>query len=342
MSKNKHQEVRYKVLDECFSKRYGNYTIDDLLEECNKALADCDYDSVSERTIRDDIKFMRKVYKAPIEPIPWNGKKCIYRYSDPKFSIFKTELHPDEIDKLRVVTQMLGQFKGLPQFEWIDELLAVLEGKFGTGGNNKCIIGLEQNLDYTAIMHLSGLVEAITNKLVLQIKYRKFSGEEHDWTIHPYYLKQYNSRWFLFGLNANEPDTVWNIALDRIVSFETSKEKYIENNLVEDFDEYFDEMIGVTKQKNQKNWKVELKFDKERFPYIVSKPLHGSMKIMDKENCIVELNLFPNKELEALILSFGNQVEVLKPKWMRKEIAKKIFDLSNKYSDVQVDCTKQK
>ena len=35
--------------------------------------------------------------------------------------------------------------------------------------------------------------------------------------IHPYYLKQYNNRWFLFGYNPEKRKSDWNLALDRII-----------------------------------------------------------------------------------------------------------------------------
>ena len=49
--------LRYRVLNECFRNRYRENTIDDLVEECNKAMAR-EYDStasVSKRTIQNDI-----------------------------------------------------------------------------------------------------------------------------------------------------------------------------------------------------------------------------------------------------------------------------------------------
>ena len=268
-------------------------------------------------------------------------KKCIYFYSDPHFSVFKTELNQDEIDKLKATIQILGRFKGLPQFEWMEELLTGLEDKFTTHGNDNCVIGFEQNVDYTAVGYLSELFGAIINKQVLKIHYRTFKGVDHNWTLHPYYLKQYNSRWFLFGRDNDNQSSILNVPLDRIVDCITTNITYIKNDLV-DFEDYFDDIIGVTKYSGQSECRIMLKFDAERFPYILSKPIHGSMKIVDKKNCIIELSLKPNKELEALIFSFGNQVEVLEPQWLRKQIKEKIEDLMVKYLSVQVNCIDMK
>ena len=343
MAKNKHQAVRIRVLDQCFRNHNRQYTIDDLVDACSDAIGDIYGGSISVRTIRDDIKFMRdsQGYNAPIVAKEWDGKKCIYFYSDPHFSVFKTELNQDEIDKLKATIQILGRFKGLPQFEWMEELLTGLEDKFTTRGNDNCVIGFEQNVDYIAVDYLSELFGAIINKQVLKIHYRTFKGIDYYWTLHPYYIKQYNSRWFLFGRDNDNQSSILNVPLDRIVDCITTNITYIKNDLV-DFEDYFDDIIGVTKYPEQSECRIMLKFDAERFPYILSKPIHGSMKIVDKKNCIIELNLKPNKELEALIFSFGNQVEVLEPQWLRKQIKEKIEDLMVKYLSVHVDCTDAK
>lgn len=340
MSKNKHQEVRFRVLNECFRNQHKHYTLDDLMDACNEALKDIYGVSISKRTLYDDIDFMKdsQGFNAPIVTEPWEGRKPVYRYSDPDFSIYNMQLKPEELDKLKATLEMLSRYKGLPQFDWMEGFIVGLEDKFGVRGNDKCVIGLEQNLDYKGVGYLSGLLDAIINKLVLQIKYRTFEGVEYDWTIHPYYIKQYNSRWFLFGRNHAKPDSICNIPLDRIEDIKPSKIKYMENDLAE-FEDYFDDIVGVTQRPGQEECKVRLKFDQARFPYVLTKPLHGSMKIKDKENGIVELSLKPNKELESLIFSFGNQVEVLEPQWLREQMAEKVAELHKKYAAVKVDCT---
>ena len=39
--------LRYQVLNKCFRNRYREYTIDDLVDECNKALRRMDKPDVS-------------------------------------------------------------------------------------------------------------------------------------------------------------------------------------------------------------------------------------------------------------------------------------------------------
>ena len=60
---------------------------------------------------------------------------------------------------------------------------------------------------------------------------------------------------------------------------------------------------------------------------------------MDNDNRIVEISVIPNNELNALILSFGKEVEVLSPVLYREKIQGLIREAYEKYLPVQVDCT---
>ena len=154
-----------------------------------------------------------------------------------------------------------------------------------------------------------------------------------------YHIKQFNNRWFLIGLQeGSHGNYITNKALDRIVKFSRANVPFIPNTDI-DFNEYFKDIVGVTlPEAHPVAEEVLLKFDEARFPYVVNKPIHPSQEIEDEEQRIIKLTVRPNKELEARIFSYGNQVEVLKPEWLRRQIAEKIENLLKKYSMVQKDC----
>lgn len=262
-----------------------------------------------------------------IERVP-DGRRKYFQWEDPNFSISSQPLNDEEVDKLKETILMLNRFKGMPQFEWMEELLSQLEDRFALKGQSKSVIGFDQNLDYTAVRHLSGLFNAIINKQPLKIIYQKFDGAQRVWNIHPYYIKQYNNRWFLFGLN-NALRSITNIPLDRIKDIQAIGIPYVESDI--NFEEYFDDVVGVTIN-DAPIETIVLKFAPERYPYVVSKPLHGSSKFPGPDNGIVEIKVIPNRELESLILSFGNQVEVLSPPWFREKIADVAKSMSDIYS----------
>ncbi len=78
--------------------------------------------------------------------------------------------------------------------------------------------------------------------------------------------------------------------------------------------------------------KVVLKFDKKRYRYVETKPLHSSQKVLDKDNCIIQLQVFLTPELESLILSFGEHVEVIEPSFLRKTIKQKAKKMLDQYN----------
>lgn len=332
MATNKHAIIRYQTLDKCFSNRYKLYDMEALVEACCQAIYDFTgiREGVKRRQIYDDITFMEsdQGWSIELQKIK-DGRKVYYRYLDTDFSINKSPLSEHEVQQLKETTFMLSRFKGLPHFEWIEELVSKLEDQFHLVGNSESVIGFEQNPYLTGLEHLSHLFNAIVNKQPLRITYQSFRGEKLEWNIHPYYIKQYNQRWFLLGCN-NEYKTITNIPLDRIQSFEPVSIHYIESDI--DFDEYFDDVIGVTIPKNKEVCEILLQFTEQRYSYIISKPLHWSQKIKDVDQCIVSISVIPNKELISLILSFGDDVVVLSPNEIREELSKQITSLQQKYN----------
>ncbi|WP_047451882.1 helix-turn-helix transcriptional regulator [Alistipes sp. ZOR0009] len=335
MSTNKNATIRYQALDKCFRNTGRKYFIEDLIEACNEALLDVDSQSsgVKRRQVFEDIKFMKdsRGYEAPIESYR-DGKKTYYRYSDTQFSINSQPLNEQEAYQLKESLVTLSRFKGLPQFNWIDEIIARLEHTFKLK-SQQVAISFEENPYLRGTDYISILFGYIINKIPLTINYQPFSRTTpliH--TIHPYFLKQYNNRWFLLGLN-DELDRITNIALDRITSIEEAKITYKENNSY-DFDEYFDDVIGVSVPADGKPEKIVLRVDNSLLPYIKTKPIHGSQKIrqMGDADTIVELKLIPNYEFEAVIFSHSDRIEVVEPASLRAPLKEKIERLAKRYN----------
>ena len=86
MPRSKNAEHRFLILDRCFSDFHHKYSIDDLLEEVNEKLYDANgYQStIKVRQLRNDINAIEKMLPSGIyiDAIPFEGKKCYYRYSE--------------------------------------------------------------------------------------------------------------------------------------------------------------------------------------------------------------------------------------------------------------------
>jgi predicted DNA-binding transcriptional regulator YafY len=317
MATNKHATIRYHTLDQCFSNPGRNYFMDDLIEACNNALNDFTGSEIGikRRQIFDDITFMESEqgWSIPLERFK-EGKRVYYRYSDSSFSIRNQAINETEANQLRETLSIFTRFKGMPQFEWMEEIMVRIESSFNLKGENSSFVSFEQNPYLKGLNHFSELFNAIQYKRVLSIIYQSFKHTfPLTFTIHPYYLKQYNNRWFLFGLN-EEYNCVYNLPLDRITSFAPVDKSYIENAFV-DFEEYFDDIVGVTVNVDQEPIKILLQVNKNRWPYIETKPLHGSQKVKsrDEEYTTIELSLQLNNELISLLFSYGEDIKVLAP-----------------------------
>ena len=228
---------------------------------------------------------------------------------------------------------MLSRFKGLPQFEWVNELIPKLDQTFKLSKEDQEIIGFDTNKYLVGTEYISPLFKAIQNKQALVITYQSFKAKDSKTLqFHPYYLKQYNNRWFLFG-KSDEYDDITNLALDRIKNIKHASIAYDMSKMI-NFEEYFEDVIGVTMPKEQALEKVVLKVSASLAPYIKTKPLHGSQKRIAEtdENYTFSIEVISNYELKKKILSFGKDIVVIEPIILREEIKEILNDCIENYN----------
>jgi len=328
MPNNKNAIIRYRALDKCFRNPGRRYFVEDLLEACNHALQEFDptAEGIKRRQFYEDIRFMasEQGWSIPLEKHKY-GKRVYYRYEDLKFSINNQPINETEANQLKSALLVLSRFKGLPQFEWINEIIPKFEQSFNFRPESREIIGFDHNEFLRGIERIGDLFNAISYHKVLSITYKPFQAPQpYVNLLHPYYLKQYNSRWFLLGYNP-ELGKITILALDRIEKVEETGAYYSpDKNL--NFQEYFDDIVGVSRQEDEKPVKVELLVTKELAPYIQTKPIHGSQKRIsqDDRGLIISLKVIPNFELEQLILSHGEKLQVLAPEGFKERIRSRL------------------
>ncbi len=336
MAVNKNALVRYKVLDRCFRNLGKRYFIEDLMEECSAILSEISPlpNSISRRQIFEDMTFMESKAGWSIElERRREGRRVYYRYSDPSFSIDKMPLNELEINELESASLILSQFRGMPQFEWLNELLPKLGQEMAAKDAAPAIIGFDNNPYLKGIEHLEALSNAVLYKSVLKIDYQPYEDDvPFEVEIHPYFLKQYNNRWFLFGYNPANRRYNWNLAMDRIVKIREIGGKYHKNTEI-DWEQYFDDIIGVTRPEHGIVEEVVLRFYGRTSRYIEAKPLHGSQrsKWLNDLTLEVKLKVMLNYELEREILSYANNVKVITPAKLADNIRSRLSEALNNY-----------
>lgn len=333
MSINKNAVLRYNVLNKCFQNFGRKYFFQDLLEEVNLALVEDNPETsgIQIRQLREDIRFMKSDsgYAAPIEAYR-EGKKAYYRYTDKKFSINNSPLNATEAEQLKNAISILQRFEGSPEFEWVNELSPMLNDQFDLKNTSRKVMGFDSNIDYSGYQFITPLFNAIVNQRVLTIDYKPFNNKEYKIEFHPYYLKQFNNRWFLLGRNESLDNNRWNLALDRIVDLKEIDKVYVSDTT--DWEDYFYDIIGVSRP-SEKVERVTLLFSKEQAPYIQTKPLHPSQRgtLNDTGELTVTIDLILNYELEMKLLSFGDKVKVISPESLVTSISRRIKLASQKY-----------
>ena len=326
MPKSKSADLRIKVIDRCLSDRKRKYSTAMIFDACNEELLKRDFVPITAmNSIRYDIDQIQRVYPGAEVEIVKEGRNVYYRYADPEFSIFKTPMKSDELIQLTQTFKLLSRFKGMPQFNWVDEIAERLGASLKLDEATDEIVGFDENLDLEGMDNFTPLFNAIVDKQPLKLTYQSFKQDNKETIIvHPYYLKQYNKRWFLIAWN-DEFNFMANYAFDRIKDIEDANVAYKPTDV--NWFDYFDEMIGVSKDTRTEPQKVLLWVSNASWPYVKTKPLHGATQRlvnMDETGAYITIEVYLNYELEQQILSFGENMKVLEPVELKERIKKRL------------------
>ncbi len=294
----------------------------------NEIRTDPQMDVISERLLRDNLKELEEKYGAVYEGTLHRGRERLWRYKDTNFSIMQQASKDMEI--IRHSLENLSLFKGDPRYDMLRFYLMGLEK--GVSENGISFMSFDNNSEVMGLEYVEGILEAITHKYPLKMWYKPFSKNEFTSNIHPYHLRQYNRRWYVFAYSEDKED-ILNFPLDRITKIEHLSKPYIDTDI--DFDEYFDDIVGVSNYKNTAVEKVVLKVNNKSIDYIRTKPLHWTQtelkELGTESHTFIKLKLKVNTELKMLLFSYNDAIEVMEPLWLVEEFRKKIKNMSDNY-----------
>lgn len=350
---------RLVIIDKMLENRANPKTYDQMLDKLQQEDL-----SITERQLRSTFKLLEDQFDLEIEKKTndnQSNKKTVFYYKRKEASLFAKNFKSNELEQILKLVSQLRDYEGLNN-EQIQDILKNFDIEIDKENNNR-VVEYEKNDTYQDndyFSHFNTLYDAIKDKEVLLIEYKTYSGIGGVFVFHPYYLKQYNSRWFCLGHKENTPDErrIDIIPIDnRIESIQSYQLKYpkdkakkfISDHNVNDWKlKFFNNFIGITKGKRISNdeqrfvevypnvEKVKLLItqgDAKTLKYLESKPIHHSQKTINQTNgdSILELTLIPNYELERLILSYSDVLTVLEPPILRDEINKRLQKSINNY-----------
>jgi predicted DNA-binding transcriptional regulator YafY len=329
----KNPVIRFIPIDKCLQSERG-MTLGAIYNKVSSFLEARGLPTVAYSTVCDDIQLIPILYKDVdiIKEKTDEPNVLRYRYSDPEFSIYKTTLNDDQLAQLRSTLEVFLAVSGMPQLEWMEDLIDVMEKKLGAITSGKNAMSFDYNPFYLGRQYIEPLFRAIMHERVLNIEYRTFEGTDLKDEFHPYHLRQWNNRWFIIGFNPQWPKKHHVFSLDRITKITETNKEYI--NTKENWDEYFDDRIGVTKLAGRSVTNIKLRItDKREVFYIQTKPLHPSQKPIRQQEKGYEtsIRVEHNPELEKLLFSYGDHIKVLEPFSLRKQFADRVYKLYKLY-----------
>jgi predicted DNA-binding transcriptional regulator YafY len=338
MPANKYALLRYRVIDRCLKNKGKPYpTREDLRQACEEALYGAGGEAISLSTIDKDIWAMKNEgelgYYAPITHSRQHGG---YFYEDENYSINELSLGDDDLQAIRFAAATLDQFRDMPIFRQYENAIEKIINRVNISPNPDDaaldkFVQFEKSSVSKGNEHLGPLLESIQERKSIRINYRKFTDDQlKEYELHPYLLKEYHNRWYLVAMD-NASKSIRTFGLERIDSIERAERKFTIDKTF-DPDIFFKHSIGIT-EKQVKPSIVELSFAPVIGKFLVTQPIHSSQQIIleSKSEIRIRLEVLLTPELYTFILGYGDQVKVLKPNALKKEILEKLNKATKNY-----------
>ena len=198
----------------------------------------------------------------------------------------------------------------------------LIKSSFNETNNALAFVEFENKASISSIPNFKIILEAIHQSLPITFRHYSFYHlKEENYGLKPYFLKQYQNRWYVIGETEKGYRT---FGIDRLkdITIDTKKFKQKTEQAIDKFRN----VIGLN-YVDHKMEKIHLSFHLSQKPYIVSLPFHHSQKEINTDNektFDIELQIHPNFEFRQQLLKYGSLVKVIEPKWLMHEIKNEI------------------
>ena len=330
MATNKNALRRYIIIDRCIRNNMAPFPSRHFLQQ---KISEELWEDISLPQIDKDINALKEEHDAPIA---YHRIHKGYHYTDNHYS-FRNSISDEDLwilDFAAAAVQVYGHTD-------INEKFLHISDRLHTGTNKgrdkearaTGSIQIEGSTTKSGYQWLFDLYLHIHQSQAVKIDYNPFGREASKHTISPYLLKQYQNRWYLVGYSKERKRTQV-FALDRINKMSLAKEHYL---LDPEFDRqsFFEYSFGVHHAHGQQPEKVQLLFNTRQRPYLLSLPLHHSQKVLadNKNGLLMQIEIFckGNNDFLGKILSYGDEVEVISPQYLKQEIKEKAKKMGAHY-----------
>ncbi len=321
MPKNKNALTRYKIINRMLlNGRFA--TKKEMAEKCSAKLNM----DVSIRTIENDLNAMRfdsaLGYEAPIK---YDHGKRAYFYTEHDYSIDGLKIDEEDFKNMQLVARMLGSCQNSPEFQnyggslW--KVINLLNYKrLHTRSRNLDFIEFEHHPPGNSKAFFGLLVQLIHSRTPIKLDYQPFGEETKSYTLHPYYLKEYDQRWYLVAW-CEERAAIRIFGLERMKEINRLYDKQFKLGPPFNAAQFFRDFIGLHVPDSPAE-EIVLRMKNKSGYYLLTKPIHHSQQLIKEEDDRHEFrfHLAINPELIREILKWGKNAEVLQPESLKEMV----------------------
>ncbi|KAA6301567.1 MAG: hypothetical protein EZS26_002311 [Candidatus Ordinivivax streblomastigis] len=182
---------------------------------------------------------------------------------------------------------------------------------------------------------LTTIIESMRDSFCIEITYQPFWLDTPLLLkIEPYCLKIFKQRWYVIARNCSLNE-IRTYSLDRIRKIETTNAKY-EMPKAFNAKAYFENSFGIEVVSQIQPCTVKIKAFGDRRNYLQTLPFHHSQEEIEthSEFSVFRYYIAPTYDFKQELLSCSDEIEVLSPVSLRKEIAETIKKMKNLYKEI--------
>lgn len=291
---------------------------------------------VNERTIRNDIAFLRDRYSAPVEYSKTKG----FHYTDSDWRLPSISLSKGELFALTLGARMLEAYSGSA---YAPELRSAIE-RLAERLPDQTRIDLQQVADerisFRSGAEISldpdiwhGLENAAQASQQVWIRYYTASRDAYsERAVDPYLLYIYRgTNPYLIGFCHKRQEVRW-FRVDRIQELRQLNQTFVRNpsfNKKDHMEMIFQHEAGGVPMT------VQIWFDAPTAPYIRERRWHTSQKLAEYEDGSVTLQMTVRglNDVKRWILGYGKGARVLGPPTLLNMLRNEIQDMQQQYSN---------
>lgn len=333
MPLNKSAAIRYRVIDRCLTNKSRRPDKEYIRRKCSETIGG----DVTISTIEKDMQAMKHDKGLGFyAPIKYNKQDNYYYYATPDYTINELPLSEEEWNSLRIASGMLFQYKEIPVFNLFKQAIEHINSRFSLSLDMldpflEQYVLFEKRFANGGQKWLTQVYKSILTKNMVKFVYQNiYSGEEKEYCIEPYLLKENKNNWYLIGWSPEKQD-YRTFSLDRIKGLEDTYIEFIRKGSF-NADSYFSNSIGIMVGSNEPV-KVVIEVFEPFTKMVESNPLHSSQSIIEKtdEFIRVEINVINSIEFQLKILSYGEYAKIIYPVSLKEQLKERLLEMISFY-----------